>query len=188
MDKKDIYEHLAKIYLDASLKGSSRIKARKPFFTPAVIGISVASAVVLILLSLFFFFPKSPRNLQTVLEINQNLMRINYNFDPAKKETISFAFNKMDMSKFKAVEFRAKRQNYADEASLRVEISNGFKERSEVYVKSIPHVWTAYRFPLQDFKRISDWSDMRELAFSVEEWNSKEKNGLVLIENVRFVR
>jgi len=63
-----------------------------------------------------------------------------------------------------------------------------FKEKSEVYFKDIPHRWHEYRINLCEFKNVSDWSEMTNLLFTIEEWNVKEKRGVVFIDNVRLLK
>ena len=50
--------------------------------------------------------------------------------------------------------------------SLRVEFTNAFRERSEVYLRNIPHKWQTYKINLTDFKEIMDWSGMSDFLLS----------------------
>ena len=84
--------------------------------------------------------------------------------------------------------FSAKKVNYEDSISLRVEFVSAFKEKSEIYFKNISHKWQEYKIDLAQFKNISDWSDMSDLAFIIEEWNAREKKGVVYVDNVRFIK
>jgi hypothetical protein len=114
--------------------------------------------------------------------------KINFHFNPAKKEIYSLNLNKLSMVRFKALGFSVKKANYFDRISLRVEFSNVYKEKSEVYFKDIPHKWETYTIKLSDFKSINDWTEMTDLVFSVEEWNAREKKGLVYLDNVRLIK
>jgi len=187
MDKKDIYEHLAKIYLDASVKGKKAKKNRSKFPKPFLWS-TVAVLSLVAVFSVFFLGKKPLKNTEVALVVNPDLVKINFNFDPAKKETYAIALNTLNMSGFRDLTFEARRSNYNDKVALRVEFTNAFKEKSEMYLQGLPHKWNRYRIPLAAFKKISDWSEMAELAFIIEEWNTKEKNGLVYIDNVRFLR
>ena len=187
MDKKDIYEHLAKIYLDASIRDKKSHAAHASFKSPLVISTIVAC----ILAATMFFavsYQKRMRNSELALVIHPDLIKINYNFDPAKKETYTITLNRMDMNRFRAVDFSARRDLYNDNVSLRVEFTNSFNEKSEVYFQDIGHKWQSYQVNLAEFKTLHDWSSMNSLSFIVEEWNSKEKHGVVYVDNVRFLR
>ena len=186
MDKKEIYEHLAKIYLDASTKKRKKIKepARfKQLFFVSLIVILGLSAI----LSRYFLENKRP-DVQVALVLQNDVSKINFNFDPAKKEIYTINFNKFNLGGFNALAFALKKSNYNDSVSVKVELINTFKEKSEIYLKDIPYRWQDYKISLSDFKGISDWSEITNLSFIVEEWNTKEKHGVVYIDNLRLLR
>ena len=187
MDKKDIYEHLAKIYLDASSKKNKKTKT----FPSAFKKVIVIIVFFLFSLSAVLFIKqqrKNPFNPETALVLLHDTARINFNFDPAKKETYTFNLNKLNVGRFNSLKFLAKRADYNSNISLRVEFTNVFNEKSEVYFKDIPHKWYAYKVNLAQFKNISDWTEMSNLTFIIEEWNAREKKGLVYLDNVRLVK
>ena len=187
MDKRDIYEHLAKIYLDASSKKKKKSKAhlsffRKPFF---IIGI----AVLLFSTFLFMAFNRDKSlNSEIALVLQPDAVKINFHFDPAKKEIYSMDLNNLDIARFKTLGFSAKKVNSPGTITLRIEFVNEYNEKSEVYFQNIPLKWQDYRIDFSKFNRISDWSNMARLSFAVEEWNAKDKKGIVYIDNVRLLR
>ena len=187
MDKKDIYEHLAKIYLDAS----SNKKNKEKTYPRALnkVYILVIFFVFVVSVGLFITFKKHNRpNSEVALVLLSESAKLNFHFEPAKKETYSFNLNKLNLLTYKKLAFTAKRVNYTNSVSLRVEFDTPFKERGEVYVKDIPNKWQDYKINISDFKGIGDWSEMSGLTFTVEEWNSKEKKGVVYIDNVRLLK
>lgn len=188
MDKKDIYEHLAKIYLDASSKRKKKSRDYPKLFK----NLFFASSAVIVGLGIFifgFFLNKAPSNdSEIALVIQHDPVKINFNFNPAKKEIFSISLNNLDAIRFKTLAFQVKKINYYNNISLRVEFINAFKEKSEVYIKNIGYRWNEYRIDLADFKNISDWTRMTNLAFIVEEWNTKEKDGIVYLDNIRLLR
>jgi hypothetical protein len=187
MDKKDIYEHLAKIYLDASLKRKRKKKESRLFKN-----LFIASIVIIFLLgsySIFNILHKGKGlNYQIALVLVPDVVKINFNFNPAKKEIYSLNLNNLDLNKFKTLAFAVKNKNCNDYICLRVEITNKFQEKSEIYIKNISHHWQDYKLLLDDFKRISDWSEIPNISFIVEEWNTKKTDGVVYIDNVRLIR
>jgi hypothetical protein len=189
MDKKEIYEHLAKIYLDASSK--SRKKKKTKVSSGLFRNLFFLSLTVVLALGLVLFNTFTKRrnfNSEVALVLAPDALKINFNFDPAKKEIYALSLNKLDLSRYHALGFSVKRQNFQDSISLRVEFINAFKEKSEVYIRDIPHKWKDYKINLSTFKRISDWTEMIVLSFGVEEWNAKFKKGLVYIDNVRLLK
>jgi hypothetical protein len=184
MEKKDIYEHLAKIYLDNAIPKKKVREESDDYKLFIFIGI----AIVLIF-SLFFLFPFSrtkPMNSQATLVLSPEPLRVQYRFDPAKKEIYTLDLKKLNVSGYKTLDFSLKKSSYSDSVSLRIELSSSFKERSEIYLKDISHRWKEYKLNLSDFKGIAAWSEMATLSFIVEEWNSKQNNGTIFIDNVRF--
>jgi hypothetical protein len=187
MDKKDIYEHLAKIYLDASSRKKKKTRGYpKVFKNPFFISLVFVSAFAFILFS--NFQKKKALNCELALVLLADTAKINFHFDPARKETYTIHLNKLNLMRFRALAFSVKKANYENIISLRVEFTTPFRERSEIYFKDVPHKWQDYKINLYEFKGISDWSEMSNLTFAIEEWNVKEKRGVVYIDNVRLLR
>ena len=187
MDKKDIYEPLAKIYLDVSSQKKKKSKTRQGSFKKIVL----LSSVFIFALGVLSFvtFPKhNAFNSELALVLVPEPVKINFDFNPAKKEIYSLDLNKLNISRFKALAFALKKANYNDTVSLRVEFNSAFNEKSEAYFKNIPHRWQDYKISLADFKGISDWTEMSSLSVTVEEWNTKEKKGVVYIDNIRLLK
>ena len=187
MDKKDIYEHLAKIYLDASSKKKKRNKSHLKLFK----NLFILSIFIVIGIGTTLFSSSAKKNnlpSETALFLQNGPSKINFNFDPANKETYTINLNRLNVGRFKQLAFTLKNMNPKDAIALRIEFTNAFKERSEIYVKDIPGKWLDMRINLAEFKNMNDWSEMTALAFSVEEWNASKKKGVVYIDNIRLTR
>ena len=124
----------------------------------------------------------------TALYLVQDAAKINFNFDPAKRETFSLNLNNLNLTKYKTLGFTVRKTNPKDAISLRIEFTNRFNEKSEVYVKHISQKWSEQRINLSQFKNIADWQQMKLLVFSVEEWNAREKSGVLYIDDVRLIK
>lgn len=191
MNKKDIYEHLANIYLDASLKSSK--KKRNFWISPkARRNLLVAGGFLLFLgvtsVVTFNRINKTALTTEIALFLHPDTAKINFNFDPAKKETFSLNLKQLDLSKYKALLFSARKTNLKDIISLRVEFINRFDEKSEVYIRDVSSKWRQYQIDFSRFVRVSNWHQMKSLVFSVEEWNSREKSGIVYLDNIRVIK
>ena len=187
MDKKDIYEHLARIYLDASSKRKKRTKTHLKLYNNLfVIGLIASIGIATAALSL----AGRQRNLsaETALLILNDPAKINFNFNPAKKESYTINLNRLNLTRFKEIAFAVKNTDPKAVTALRIEFTNSFKEKSEVYLKNIPGKWHDYKLALLDFKNIADWSEMQSVSFSVEEWNAQKDHGVLYIDNVRFLK
>lgn len=186
MEKKDIYEHLAKIYLDASLKRKKKpreyLTFKNLFFISAILALALIVSLAVTLNK------NRPLKSEMALVLCPDVVKINFHFDSAKKEFYSIKLNKLDMTRFKSLGFALKKLNRYDRISLRVEFASAFKERSEIYIKDMPAQWQDYNILLSDFKNISDWSEMLSISFVVEEWNTRENKGIVYIDNIGLIK
>lgn len=186
MEKKDIYEHLAKIYLDASTKKKKNSRKSQ----------NLRNAVLFAVVFLFgtglalFFSSRKEKTFESELSLVllHDTAKINFHFDPAKKEIFSLDLKQLDLTRFKALALSLKEANYEDKISLRIEFTNVFKEKSEVYIKDVPNKWKEFVIRFEQFKKITDWSQMTNLLFAVEEWNVRNKKGVVYLDNVRLIR
>lgn len=187
MDKKDIYEHLAKIYLDAS----SAKKKRSNVYPKLFQNIFIVSIFVAVGLATAFFASltgEKKTNSETALILQNGHAKINFNFDPARKEVYSINLNRLNLSHSQALAFSVRNMNPMNKIALRIEFCNAFKEKSEVYLSNIASQWKDFKINLAEFKNINDWSEIITLAFSVEEWNASNKKGVVYIDNVRLLK
>jgi hypothetical protein len=190
MDKKEIYEHLANIYLDASYKSSKKKRKSKFYAKPLKNLILVGLLLVLGLGSGIAYSNLNFRNhdAQVALFLFQDSVKLNFNFDPAKKETFSLNLKQLNLSQYKTLAFAVRKANPKDTVALRIEFLNRFNEKAEVYLKDISSKWRNYEIDLSRFVKINNWNQMKVLAFSVEEWNAREKSGIVYIDNIRVAK
>lgn len=190
MNKKEIYEHLANIYLDASSK-SSKKKYNLKRYPKSILTLIVAGSLSILGLATAITYPRiinHNKSSQIALFLYQDAAKINFNFDPAKKEVLSLNLKQLNLSGYKALGFTIRKTNPKDIISLRVEFTNRFNEKSEIYIKDISSKWVEHRLDFSRFVKINDWQQMRTLAFSVEEWNAREKSGVVYLDNIRVIK
>lgn len=188
MDKKEIYEHLAKIYLDASTSKRKK-KTKKYPQIPKTVFIIILS-ILIPLNALFFYRYIRQKTLKTevALLLQNEPVKINFHFNPVKKETFSINLNQLDLSRYKVLAFTLKKTDFKDQINMRIEFVNSFEEKSEVYLKGISTQWEDKKINLAEFRKISDWSNMTGLSFTIEEWNAKEKKDVVYIDNIKLLR
>jgi hypothetical protein len=188
---KDVYEHLAKVYLDSSYsKNKSRAAAKSIFknkwFKFGIIGLG--GICLAVILSAIISARQSIPNSQLALILEDSATRINYNFNQAKKESAIFDLGDKSLADYKSLSFRARKSNLRDNLHMRVELVNGFGERSLIYIRQIPLKWREFKLDLAEFENISSWLRMRQLLFTLEEWNTQAKKGAVYIDNVCFLK
>jgi hypothetical protein len=70
-------------------------------------------------------------------------------------------------------------------SKMKVELKNG-SEVSPYYIDGITDAWQKIELPLKSFKRISDWSKMKELVLVFEDSQATVKSGVIYFDNVSF--
>lgn len=190
MNKKEIYEHLANIYLDASSKSSKNKRNFRPYakyLQGLMLGVLVLALGSGSIIAYSRINNPKPKG-QIALFLHQDTAKINFNFDPAKKETFSLNLKLLNLSKYKTLAFTVRKTNPKDTISLRVEFINRFNEKSEFYVKDISSKWMDQKIDFNRFAKINNWQQMQALVFSIEEWNAREKSGIVYLDNIRVLK
>lgn len=180
--KQDIYEHLAEIYLDASYKTKKNSKAHqwrvKDFFA---LGLAIISVPTIYLVTAI----NKPATTNSALVLASNVVKV---------QKYSINLDRRDLSRYRSLAFSVRKDgDHKKAVSLRVKLTSGQKEKSEIYLKPISYKWYDYAIDLRDFSNIADWSKMLNLSFTVEEMhpNAGEgtgAEGLVYLDNVRFLR
>ena len=186
MNKREIYEHLADIYLDNSGKKKRRYKK---FFDYKVIYPAAILLTIVVSVSIFSFIShKSTLKSQVALVIQPTSVRMNFHRGATKKEIFSFDINQLDLAEFNTLAFSVRKLWPADIINLKVEINNKLKEKSAIYLDDLSYRWKNYKFNLSDFKNITNWRKMDKLSFIIEEWNIKGEGGIIYIDNVKFIK
>lgn len=185
---KDIYEHLANVYLGSSRnKNKNHILSNLAFKNLVKPGIAIIACLVIVLI-VVIFREKPISKGQHALILEDATTKIVYNFDRAEKELAMFDLKDMDLLGFKTLDFRARKSNYKDNLHLSIEFISDFAEKSQIYIKQIPTKWQNFKIDLGEFKDITDWSRMHRLLFVLEEWNAQAKKGTVYIDNICFLK
>jgi len=70
---------------------------------------------------------------------------------------------------------------------VKVVITNRLNEEAYYYVQGVNEDWTEAEIPLSEFKQITDWSSLNDIAFMIESWNVDDKTGVVLIDDISFL-
>jgi len=186
---KEIYEHLANVYLGSFRKKNKNQTYSKLSLNNLVkLGIAVVVGVVIVLVAVVYSREKPALKGQQVLILEDATTMIDYDFDKASKKLASFDLKDMNLLGFKTLDFRIRKSNYKDNLHLSVEFISDFAERSQVYVKQIPTKWQSFKIDLDEFKDITDWSRMRQLLFVLEQWNVQAKKGTIYIDNICFLK
>lgn len=184
MKKREIYDHLADIYLSTPKKKKTKAakfsQFKQAFLISVVVGVTFFIAVSIV---------RIPRgSSQIALVVQAEPVKINYNLGVIKKEIYSLDLSNLDLAKFKTVGFSLRKTNPRDNIHLRVELRSSFNEISEIYIDNITNRWQEFKLAFNEFPGISDWSRLTRISFVMEEWNTREKKGIVYLDDVKFLK
>lgn len=69
---------------------------------------------------------------------------------------------------------------------VKIVVKNGKNETASYFVKDVQLHWQRFSIPFEEFKQITDWTNLSEISFVFESWNVDKKKGIVLIDDVCF--
>jgi len=123
-------------------------------------------------------------------DLGREIIRINYNFSDTdlKTEKYTLDLGNLNLNEFKRLELSCRKAKSKGEVSLKLELENSLKEKSHFYLSGIKNRWQNLGIDLSEFKEIKDWSNIKNLSFIIEEWNTQEKTDTVYIDEIRFFK
>jgi hypothetical protein len=189
VNREDIYDHLAQVYLGKRKEVDE--KKKKQFNAWLVINIVIT---LLIFASATYGLTAFLRQKGSVLgnniiySLHRGAIRLEYNFKhpfPPEK-TFSLAVPPMDAAQYAHLQFSIRGREEGVPGTVKILIKNKKNEEAFFYVQNVGMDWQEVNISLEDFKGITDWTTLTDVSFVLENWNVEDKKGLVLIEDVRF--
>lgn len=190
MNRDDIYDHLARVYLGKRKEVS--IKQKKQFNVWLLINVLITA---LIFASSFYGLTAFLTHRQAFLKstiiftLNNGPMRIEYNFhsDFTPVKSLVLGVPPMDVSRYSQIHFSIRAREEGSPGVIKVILRNKRNEIGYRYIQGIDLKWKEYSIPLEEFvNNISDWNSLVDVSFVLESWNVLKDKGAVLIDNVHF--
>lgn len=182
--KKDVYEHLAKTFLDKKNKKSLKKKNQTNYI------------VALIVFCIIFFLLRYVGSGKNVFSKSLYLIQdktpiaIEYDFSmlgSAKTRVLSFNLNNVDINGFNFLKLSLRTEDKTKTVTtIKVQIENSLLEKDSQYLSGINNRWRHFSLPLRNFKLINEWKSVKSLTFIVEDWNVSSKKGKIYIDEVSF--
>lgn len=191
MKKTEIYDHIAKTYLnDPSKQKKNQISGKSRSGVFYKLGFFFTSALVIFLIVTILWQGKPSQSRETTAVIDSEIIKMDHsNFSQTKKEIFTFDISNVDFFNYKTFGFSARKSNYCDKIRMRVELIDSFGQQSRVYVTQLPaYEWKDFEIKLDEFKGFGDMSEICLLTFMVEDWKTKGNRSLLYIDNVRFLQ
>ncbi len=105
-------------------------------------------------------------------------------YEPARVD-FWFIPSQKDFSSFKTLRFFMKADPVAGGSkNITLQITDGLHRRSSYILTGIGKSWKLFEVPLKRFNRIRNWSDIQEIAFSLDDVYSIPKEGVLLIDEI----
>ncbi len=189
MTRDDIYDHLAQVYLGK--RSSLQEKKKKQLNSWLVINIVITVVIFassIYGLTAFLTHRGDVLHNKIIYALSNGPIRLNYNLQypyPSVK-TFSLSIPKMNVGKYKALQFAIRALPDGTPGTIRVEIKNHKNEVAFVFIEHVDLSWRNYELPFERFAQISDWADVSEISFVLEAWNTQDKKGTILIDEVAF--
>lgn len=189
MTRDDIYDHLAQVYLG---KRKEVDQKKKQQFNAWLV-INIVTTLV-IFASVFYgltaFLTQHGSFLQSnvILSLHNGPLRLEYDFEDPLKPAKSFdlSVSPVDASRYKKIQFSIRGKEQGSPGIIKVVFRNKKNEIAYYYVQGVDTKWQKFSIPLDEFRQISDWTNLTDVSFEVESWNVNNKKGIVLIDDVRF--
>lgn len=185
--KQDVYEHLAKTFLDKRIKKNAKKKNQR---IPVVVAIILSFALFYILVSLATGKNVFSKSLYVISDKTPILIEYDFSvLGGSKTSVLSFNLNNINLSGFNFLEvsFKTDKKTKID-STIKVKIENSFLEKDAQYLSGINNKWKVISLPLRNFYFISDWKSIKTLTFVVEDWNVSSNKGKIYIDDVRFIK
>lgn len=189
MNRDEIYDHLAKVYLGKK-NNVQEIKKKKLNTAWLVMNIAVT---LLILASSFYGFTAFLNRQQfdlknrVVFSLNNNPIKVAYDleypFPPVK--TFSVAIPAKDISKFSKLNVSVRGMQEGYPGVVKLILTNQKNEQSTFFLQDIALDWQHLTIPLDKF-RLTDLTTVSELSFVLESWNVQNKKGVLLVDDISF--
>lgn len=189
MNREDIYDHLAQVYLGKRNKQEE--KQRKEFNAWLVINILITVIIFSSAtygLTAFLTHKRDTLEQHIIYALNTGPVRIDYNFKgefpPVK--TFKLSVPRTDIEKYHKLQFNIRAMEEGQPGIMKIELRNQRNEVATYYIKGINLKWREFNIPFEEFKQITDFTTLKEISFVLESWNVENQKGVVLIDNISF--
>lgn len=198
MEKSEVYDYLAKIYLDKQPYAASTTKNSGPKSGDRALWkkyLLILIIPIIVIPALYFLAARSirlsiPKAHSIYIATANNPIKIKFNFTGSeiKKQGETVTLSDLDVNSFKYLQLRLRRQKKYGNLNLRVEAENNLKENAHFYLTGLNNKWQSYNIALSEFKEITQWNNLKRISFIVEEWNAENKEDCVYIDEIRFTK
>ena len=188
MNRDEIYDHLAKVYLGKRESVEPK-KPEPPKGAWLIINVVITAFIltsVVYGLTAFLTQRKDAFKSRVMYALNNSPIRLTYavggNYPQVKDLTITVP--EMDVTKYHRLNLSLRTLN-GNPGMLKVVLRNAREEQASYYLQGLQNRWQDYSISFDEMN-LTDWKSLKDISFVVEAWNTKELAGSVLIDNISF--
>lgn len=190
MNRDEIYDHLAQVYLG---KREVVQKAKPPRMRPQawlVLNVVITGFILAsVIWGLTAFLTQSDDFLKSrvIYKLNNSPIHLTYNVGdnfPQVKELV-LDLPDVDASKYRYVHLSIRGEEQGHPGMLKIVLMNERNEKAEYYLQGVKSKWQDYVVSFEDLN-LTDWKSLKDIAFVVESWNAVNHKGAVFIDNISF--
>jgi len=185
--KQDVYEHLAKTFLDKKKKKKISKRTLRNFLVSIIIVLCLTAFYLLgsfinrkdiFEKSLYIIYDKTP----VLIECDFTLP------GDSKTKVLSLNLNRIGLNEYNFLDLSVRTGEKTKlDSTIKVQIENSLLEKDSEYISGINKKWSDFSLPLVNFEMIKDWSSIKSITFEVEDWNVASRKIKIFIDDVRFV-
>ena len=190
MTRDEIYDHLAKVYLD---KRETVEEAQLPKKQPLpwlVINIVITG---LILASVFWgltaFLTQHDDLLKSrvIFTLNNSPIKLTYDVGGSfpQVKALTIAVPPVDATQYRRLNLSLKGALGGNPGMIKVVLTNTKNEQATHYLQGIKSKWQDYIVSFDEMN-LTDWRSVKDVSFVIEAWNSERSSGAVYIDNISF--
>lgn len=190
MTRDEIYDHLAKVYLDKRESVADVKPVPKKSRVGLVINIVITAFVLVsVVYGLTAFLTQRNDVIQSrvIYSLNNSPIRLNFTLggNLPQVKGLTLAMPEMDVAKFRRVNVSLKAVEGGNPGTIKLVLANRKEEKASYYLQGIRPRWQDYSVSFEDLN-LTDWKTLKDISFVVEAWNAERPAGAVLIDNITF--
>ena len=188
MNRDEIYDHLAKVYLGKR----EVVEPKKPEVRPnawRVINLVITAFIltsVVYGLTAFLTQRRDALKSRVIYALNNSPIRLTYSVGGKypQVQNLTIAVPDMDVAKYSRLNLSL-RSLAGNPGMLKVVVRNAREEEASYYLEGIGGRWQDYSISFERMN-LTDWKSIKDISFVVEAWNAKDPAGTVLVDNITF--
>ncbi len=188
MNREEIYDHLAQVYLGKR----ARIEEKKPKPRPGawfVINVVITAFIltsVVYGLTAFLTQRKDVFRSRVIYALNNSPIRLTYAVGGAypQVKNLTIAVPETDVSQYRRLNLSVSSIG-GNPGILKVVLTNARAEQAAYHLKGVHGRWQDYSIAFDEMD-LTDWHSVQDISFVIEAWNTQDPAGAVLIDNITF--